>query len=191
MLETNKTGEKMIKLLNNLKALEERQKELKEELKKFKDENEMLRVQSFAIDLKNGLIDYFIYFNKDHYLLSSFIGIKIIGSLTMTSVKRQSFYDFCSVKKTTDEFSQIDSKFNEFTKGKLSLNNRNFEAISQDRYHSNIKISDFDYNLSEFLPIVKNSLDNMDSQIKSSYYIDTLFEILEVTKNFKLKFYYN
>lgn len=191
MLETNKTGEKMIKLLNNLKPLEERQKELKEELKKFKDENEMLRVQSFAIDLKNGLIDYFIYFNKDHYLLSSFIGIKIIGSLTMTSVKRQSFYDFCIRKKTTDEFRQIDSKFNEFTKGKLSLNNRNFEAISQERHHSNIKISDFDYNLSEFLPIVKNSLDNMDSQIKSSYYIDTLFEILEVTKNFKLKFYYN
>ena len=106
----------------------------------------------------------------------------------MTSVKTHSFYDFCSMKKTTDEFRQIDSKFNEFTKEKFSLNNRNFKVISKDQNnnsltHSNIKISDFDYNLSEFLPIVKNSMNDMDSQIKSSYCINTLYEILEVTKN--------
>jgi hypothetical protein len=35
----------------------------KKELKKLKNENEKLRNESFAIDLKNSLNDYF---NKDH-----------------------------------------------------------------------------------------------------------------------------
>lgn len=68
----------------------------KEELKELKDENEKLRIESFAIDLKNSLIDYFTYFNKDHNLFSSFI-----GSLAISSVERQSFYDFCSMIKNT------------------------------------------------------------------------------------------
>ena len=73
----------------------------KKELKKLKNENEKLRNESFAIDLKNSLNDYF---NKDHNWFSSFIGIKIIGSLAITSVERQSFYDFCSMNRNKNEF---------------------------------------------------------------------------------------
>lgn len=68
-------------------------------------ENNFLRSQSFAIDLRNNHFDYFIYSNKDDKIFGRFIEIKRYADETeFKKVDRDAFFRFCNVNRQSKEY---------------------------------------------------------------------------------------
>jgi small-conductance mechanosensitive channel len=197
----NKLDEDHKKLNIKFEKLDEDHKNLNEDHKKLNEDHEKLNIkfekhelnnqilqsQSFAIDLKNNVIDYFIYINKDDELFRNFYQKKQYGKKEIIKIKRNDFFQFCNdLSIHDDELKQIEDKFSNFTNQKLSFNDPSFMNLIYHRNNNNLthpisNLSFFKYNLCHFLQHVKSKADEMHPDIKDTH-IMKLYDILNVSK---------
>ena len=122
---------------------------LRKDYDQIKMENNILSSQSFAIDVRNNLFDYFIYSHMNDKIFGRFIEIKRYADESeFKKIDRDAFFRFCNINHQSKEYEQINLLFIEFIRKRMNLE---------------------DYNLKDFLKVREPNLEILDSDVKKKY----------------------
>jgi hypothetical protein len=150
-------------------------KTIRADLEGLRNENNLLRSQSLAIDLKNNLIDLFIFKNNNEEQFKSVFGdlvtTRYFGPQNRYSkilVDGANFYKiigFLQREKNSEELQKIEEIFQDFTQNRISLkNDLGFAQLKKLRNENKLThglektLADYDLNLTEFLEAIKSDV---------------------------------
>lgn len=142
---------------------------LRKDYDQIKMENNILRSQSFAIDLRNNLFDSFIYSHMNDKIFGRFIEIKRYADETeFKKIDRDAFFRFCNINRQSKEYEQINLLFIEFIKKRMNLKNR--EDFTETTHKIEYDLEDYNFNLKDFLKVREPNLEILDSEVKKKYF---------------------